>query len=84
MPIALPEVPIEQLARAQLPDVNVGRAQQDRLAALAHEIHRVHAGRLLTVPPYEELSEEARGACRVGVIRILQALVLDGWIELPS
>jgi hypothetical protein len=74
---------VEQLAATRPPDTNLSTETLDELAALAWEIQRRELGGSLT-PPYRDLSEHQRASCRVSVRRTVQALVMLGWIDLPS
>jgi hypothetical protein len=87
MPILDPKE--EYLAR-RAPELDLTIEQLDEIAALAHRITRVHAERagIPTEPihmrPYAERTSQERAAMRAGVLRVLQALILIGWLELPS
>jgi len=80
----------EALASHPPPLANVGPEFLDRLAALALRVAQVDAAkRSIQVPAtyarsYLEFSPSERAAQRATVLRVLQAAVLLGLIELPS
>jgi hypothetical protein len=81
-------LPLETLARLA-PDVAVGDEAADSIAALALLISLEQARvASMVVPPrfarsYSALDEHERAGMRANVRRIIQALVLLGWIEAP-
>jgi len=89
MPQPRLHVPLSALAQGQIPDVApfFGDEGADRVAELARSIdleERRAAGMLVRDPPYTELPERVRIGQRVAVIRVVQALVLLGWIDPPT
>jgi len=80
---------IENLARHAPPElVNVTPDALDAIAHLTNELAR--RANLIAVPgsstwvPYRERSEVQRRTYRVTVMRLIQAMVMLGWIELPA
>jgi len=81
---------LAQLAQQFLPETSLGNDAADQVAHLSLLI----AQRLATenaavispamMRPYRERSGSERLAMRQGVLRIVQALVLLGWIDPPS
>lgn len=87
MPLLVPEVPIEALARTfPLPRLDFSDEQCDRIAALAYQIARVEGERAhlpdLNFVPYAERTAAQRLANRMAVVRVLQATVLLGGAKL--
>lgn len=81
------EVPVEELAQLEPPEIGLSNDAADRIAHLALRLTQVHAQRaqLIVTPaaqrPYHERTEAERAAMRAGVIRVVQALVILGWTE---
>jgi hypothetical protein len=89
MTILTAEVSIEQLAGGELPNVgNIDGYHLDRIVALARLLSQNLArerGDLGTdLRPFGELDEQTRDRMRGAVVRVLQALVLLGWLEAPG
>jgi hypothetical protein len=91
--MAHPELhlPIESLASKSPPDIALGRDELERIAHLARALHQhaQRAGHVVFSPdvdlrPYPELPEAQRIAMRNAVLRVLQSLVMLGWIDLPT
>lgn len=79
-------VPLEALAQND-PDVGLDSGALDTIGALALMIAHRHLppGELnADMRPYLERSPLERARMRTAVLRVVQALVLLGWIERPS
>lgn len=80
---------IEALAQ-HAPDVDLPIDAANRIAALALRITHIAQERsgIPTDPihrrPFSERTSQERAANRMGVIRVVQALILLGWLELPT
>lgn len=68
------------LARQQPPETNLTREDLDAVGHLAMLLQQGTTAK----DGYLTLPEERRQAIRGGVLRIVQAMVLLGWIEPPS
>jgi len=81
---------LSHLAQQPLPETSLGPDGADQVAHLALMIaQRLAAQHATVIPPhsarpYRERSEQERMAMRIGVLRVLEALVLLGWIDAPS
>jgi hypothetical protein len=79
---------LEHLAR-RAPDLDLGVADLDRIAALALRITHLAQERAgipteaIHLRPYDERTSQERAAMRAGAHRVIQAMILLGWIELP-
>jgi hypothetical protein len=68
------------------PKLDISREQLDELAALGLELSQRELPDVATpamMTPYKERPENVRANMRAGVYRVLQALVILGWIERP-
>lgn len=79
-------VPLPTLAKQTIPDVSptLGDEGPDQIAELARLIdqeERTRGGMLDSQVPYHELPKRQRLALRVSVIRVVQAMVMLGYIE---
>jgi len=77
---------LENLARQPLPAFFVDDEHADQIAHLALLITQVNA-RVLpagVARPFHDRTQNERDAMRMGVYRVIQALVLLGWIEPPA
>lgn len=88
MPSKIPGVvlPLASLA-TQAPRVDLDKHALDTIADLALRIahHSASPSQLgVDLRPYVDRSELERARMRSGVLRVIQALVLLGWIDLPS
>jgi hypothetical protein len=79
---------VEQLARLPRPETNLSRENLDEVAALALALmqHDLSVSEQIgaDLRTYTERSEEERARMRRGAHRVLQALVLLGWIDTPE
>ena len=84
--IALPKPNVEALAQQRPPEVNIGPDHADEIAYLAHELTRRALPVVVqaTTPSYADLTSVEKQALRIATVRMVQALVMLGWIELPS
>lgn len=64
---------------AHPPDVTMTMADASRIARLAMMIHRQHA--TAPGPRWEDLPAERQSAATMGVMRVVQAMILLGWVE---
>jgi hypothetical protein len=81
------DLPIEQLANEAPPNLAISDGELDRIADLAYELARkaqAGAGIIHGMPPYRERTPSSRKTIRDGVKRVVQAMVLLGWIERPD
>ena len=75
---------------SDLPRIELSEAACDEIACLARIITQVRARKAGIVQderhlrPYEAIPPDERQAMRFAVIRVLQALVLLGYIETPG
>jgi len=80
----VPQEPIEALAKKEPPPVNLSRDERDRIAhlalALSQECNR-KAGEILPQVPYPERTAAQQAAARLTVVRVVQAMVLLGYLE---
>lgn len=74
----------QELAR-KAPKLDIGNDSLDDIARLALLISQVDGceGLITRAPAYHELPERTRANQRATVLRIVQAMVLLGWIEKP-
>jgi hypothetical protein len=83
------EVPIESLAKQSPPTIAMSRTDCDTVAKLAmllaQESQRAE-GQVLAFPhpTYESLTPDTRASMRGGVVRVVQALAMLGWIDPPE
>jgi hypothetical protein len=80
------EVSLPRLANGPIPDVSpfFGDEGADHVAELALLIDQAEcsrAGVLRDFTPYQDLPQRTRTGMRVSTIRVVQALVLLGWIS---
>jgi hypothetical protein len=75
---------------ANLPSVELSPEAADEIAALARIITQVRARKVGIIQderhsrPYESIPPDEREAMRFAVIRVIQALVLLGYLESPD
>jgi hypothetical protein len=87
--VALVDTPLEVLAKDKPPPVTLSVDEQRRVACLALMLTQEAARRESLVLssaqllPWHERPEEAREAMRMGVVRVVQALSMLGYIEPP-
>ena len=87
--LLLPDEPLEELARQGVAvDLGMSVEEVERLAALSYAINLADARRRGTpldsnYVPYLELPSARRAAVRQGIVRLIQAMVVLGWIERP-
>jgi hypothetical protein len=82
--ILVPKKPLPELAQDTPPQITLTREERDRIAHLAVLIAQAEnrrGGDLTIQVPYEERTDEQKAAARLSVIRILQAMMMLGYLE---
>lgn len=84
--LLLPQEPIERLAKQSPPEVTLSPDELFRVAhlsvALSQESNR-KAGDMTVAIPFDQWDAGRKAAAKLGVLRVLQALHMLGYLEKP-
>jgi len=83
MPATLKLTESDQALARRAPKLDIGNDALDDIGRLALLISQEEGCEGLVKVPYHELPERTRANQRATVLRIIQAMVLLGWIERP-
>lgn len=85
-PVLMPDEPIERLAKQSPPEVTLSPDELFRIAhlsvALSQESNR-KAGDVSPAIPFTEWDAGRKAAAKLGVLRVLQAMHMLGYLEKP-
>jgi hypothetical protein len=83
--LVVPQKPVEEIARDAPPEITLIQEERDRVAHLATELARAENARAGALDPsfipYPERSDLQKAAARLGVVRVIQALTMLGYLE---